>query len=82
MHICTRTCKFIFQAMEPDKSWISLPRYDRRYVRGVVDFTKFVEYHANGNEFHYCPCNKCKCRSEDVRYPIAIVKDHLLANGF
>ncbi|KAL6228554.1 hypothetical protein ACLB2K_002502 [Fragaria x ananassa] len=47
-----------------DKSWISLPRYHRKYAEGVWDFMQYAQANADGSGMFYCPCKMCKCRSD------------------
>ncbi|KAL6134262.1 hypothetical protein ACLB2K_066494 [Fragaria x ananassa] len=65
-----------------DKSWISLPRYHRKYAEGVWDFMQYAQANADGNGMFYCPCKMCKCRSNMHRFPFDTVWDHLKSNGF
>ena len=53
-----------------DKSWISLPKWDKRYGAGVMSFLEYAMDNANGNTIFYCPCTKCQCRSDMYRFPI------------
>ena len=69
-----------FQDM--DKSWISLPRYHRKYAEGVWDFMQYAQGNADGSGMFYCPCKMCKCRSDMHRFPLGTVWDHLKSNGF
>ena len=69
-----------FQDM--DKSWISLPRYHRKYAEGVWDFMQYAQANADGSGMFYCPCKMCKCRSDMHRFPFDTVWDHLKSNGF
>ncbi|KAL6184173.1 hypothetical protein ACLB2K_045577 [Fragaria x ananassa] len=65
-----------------DKSWISLPRYHRKYAEGVWDFMQYAQANADGSGMFYCPCKMCKCRSDMLRFPFDTVWDHLKSNGF
>ncbi|KAL6209568.1 hypothetical protein ACLB2K_020508 [Fragaria x ananassa] len=65
-----------------DKSWISLPRYHRKYAEGVWDFMQYAQGNADGSGMFYCPCKMCKCRSDMHRFPLGTVWDHLKSNGF
>ena len=65
-----------------DKSWISLPKWDKRYGAGVMSFIEYALANANGNTIFYCPCTKCQCRSDMHRFPIDKVWQHLRSNGF
>ncbi|KAL6134816.1 hypothetical protein ACLB2K_067044 [Fragaria x ananassa] len=53
-----------------DKSWISLPRYHRKYAEGVWDFMQYAQGNADGSGMFYCPCKMCKCRSDMHRFPL------------
>ena len=70
--------------MDIDKSWISLPRHDRRYAFGVINFMKFAEAdaRANGATIIYCPCSNCKCASERNQFTPREVLNHIRSNGF
>ncbi|KAL6196592.1 hypothetical protein ACLB2K_032206 [Fragaria x ananassa] len=68
--------------LDMDKSWISLPRYHRKYAEGVWDFMQYAQANADGSGMFYCPCKMCKCRSDMHRFPFDTVWDHLKSNGF
>ena len=63
-----------------DKSWINLERLDVRYIQGVIDFIKFACDNKPPNLTEIvCPCKKCR----NVKLvKIAVVKEHLIMNGF
>jgi hypothetical protein len=69
-------------SQDMDKSWISLPKWDKRYAKGVVSFIEYVINNAKGNTIFYCPCTKCQCRSDMYQFPIDKIWQHLQSNGF
>ena len=83
MYICLNLFLRLIMDPEPDKSWISLPRWDRRHTRGVVAFLNFVKANAGENAmYHICPCSKCMCRTNEGLFTLETVWDHLKDNGF
>ncbi|KAL6196264.1 hypothetical protein ACLB2K_031879 [Fragaria x ananassa] len=52
-----------------NKSWISLPRYHRKYAEGVWDFMQYVQANADGSDMFYSPCKMRKCRNDMHRFP-------------
>ncbi|KAL6570321.1 hypothetical protein OROMI_014835 [Orobanche minor] len=65
-----------------DKSWIGLQKWDERVMVGMKKFMQFVKEHDNGSTLHYCPCNKCRCRSDMYRFEFDVLWEHLKKNGF
>ncbi|KAL6584942.1 hypothetical protein OROMI_004231 [Orobanche minor] len=49
---------------------------------GMKKFMQFVKEHDNGSTLHYCPCNKCRCRSDMYRFEFDVLWEHLKKNGF
>ncbi|KAL6200741.1 hypothetical protein ACLB2K_030522 [Fragaria x ananassa] len=78
----TNVFDWLESSLDMDKSWISLPRYHRKYAEGVWDFMQYAQANADGSGMFYCPCKMCKCRSDMHRFPLGTVWDHLKSNGF
>ncbi|CAM8940352.1 unnamed protein product [Rhodiola kirilowii] len=44
-----------------DKSWMCLSdKCDPRFMKGIMDFVKFVKLNKPRSTMHKCPCRRCR----------------------
>ncbi|CAM8932792.1 unnamed protein product [Rhodiola kirilowii] len=63
-----------------DKSWMCLSdKCDPRFMKGIMDFVKFVKLNKPRSTMHKCPCRRC--RLQHVKLPLDEIQTHLFSNG-
>ncbi|CAM8929746.1 unnamed protein product [Rhodiola kirilowii] len=63
-----------------DKSWMCLSdKCDTRFIKGIMDFVKFVKQNKPRSTTHKCPCRRCRLQHEKL--PLDEIQTHLFSNG-